>query len=296
MYMNYITDRVYVTKRFVGFTIHIYLTVLYGKFTANKIIQNANVYLNGLLLKKKTNTILYLGDIVEFCLHRRNSNCIPVFDFLDIVDEGTSYVVINKNSNTITHSICEYVRCTLSDKLLYLYPQLFCVPRCGIVHRLDKFTVGIIIVVCSLFMYYNFLENLRSSSVVRVYETIVHGVLLLSGCIDVPVETCPSNTQRVTTSALGKYAITFYCIKESFINFTYVAVYLGTGRKHQIRVHFNCINHPVVGDILYEGANTYCDISKPVLHARQIIFKSCRNRSVLIFLQVCYTIRVYLSR
>lgn len=295
MYLRCIVERICVTKRFVGFSIYTYLTALYGKFIANNIMQNVNIYLNGLLLCKTTNTLLYLDDILEFRLHGRTSSYIPVFDFLDVVEEGTSYALINKNSSTITHSLSEYIRYTLSNKLLYFYPQLYCVPRCGIVHRLDKFTMGIIIVAHSLFMYYNFLENLRNSSVTRVYETIVHGTLSLGGCINVPIKTCSNTTQRVTTHVLGKYSITFYCIIKSLINHTYVAVYLGTGRKHQIRVHFSCINYPIVGDILYEGADVCCDVSKPVLCARQIIFKNCRNRFVFIFLQVCYGVRMYLS-
>jgi RluA family pseudouridine synthase len=296
MYLNYIFDRICVTTRFVGFSVYIYLTVLYGKFTANNIIQNANIYLNGSLLCKGTDTTLYFEDIIEFCLHKKNSNFIPVFDFLDIIHEETSYVTLNKNSSTITHSLCECTKYTLSNKLLYFYPQLYCVPRCGIVHRLDKFTVGIIIVVCSLFMYYNFLENLRNSSVTRVYETIVHGVLYLDGCINVPIKTCSNVTQRVISNVFGKYSITFYCVIKQLIDYTYVAVYLGTGRKHQIRAHFSCIKHPIVGDILYGGAAICCDMYKPVLYARQIIFKNCRNRSVFIFLQVCHSVRVYLSR
>ena len=53
----------------------------------------------------------------------------------------------------------------------------------------------------------------------------------------------------------GKEAVTFFTVKQRFINHTLVECHLMTGRTHQIRVHFAAINHPVEGDPLYSGKN-----------------------------------------
>ncbi len=49
------------------------------------------------------------------------------------------------------------------------------------------------------------------------------------------------------TEKNSKEAITQYRVLERFENYTLVQASLMTGRTHQIRVHFEYINHPVVG-------------------------------------------------
>lgn len=54
-------------------------------------------------------------------------------------------------------------------------------------------------------------------------------------------------------------------------NYTLVLVKLHTGRTHQIRVHFNSIGHPVVGDKLYGGRRSRLEgLDRQFLHAKKI--------------------------
>jgi 23S rRNA pseudouridine1911/1915/1917 synthase len=53
--------------------------------------------------------------------------------------------------------------------------------------------------------------------------------------------------------------------------YTLILVKLHTGRTHQIRVHFNSINHPLMGDILYGGKRSFLDgLDRQFLHAKKI--------------------------
>ena len=51
----------------------------------------------------------------------------------------------------------------------------------------------------------------------------------------------------------GRRAVTHYTVVERYKNTTLVKCVLETGRTHQIRVHLSSINHPLVGDTLYDS-------------------------------------------
>jgi 23S rRNA pseudouridine1911/1915/1917 synthase len=53
--------------------------------------------------------------------------------------------------------------------------------------------------------------------------------------------------------------------------YTLLLVKLHTGRTHQIRVHFNSLGHPVVGDKLYGGKKTrLVGLNRQFIHAKKI--------------------------
>ena len=66
-----------------------------------------------------------------------------------------------------------------------------------------------------------------------------------------------------------KYAIYLICGNIADFNFAertfdIVECALGTGRTHQIRVHFASIGHPLLGDTLYGSSSPF--ISRQALH------------------------------
>ena len=68
----------------------------------------------------------------------------------------------------------------------------------------------------------------------------------------------------------GDNAITKYKVFKNYDGFSEVSIQLLTGRTHQIRVHFQSIGHPVLGDSLYgEESNL---IKRQALHAKKVEF------------------------
>ena len=69
----------------------------------------------------------------------------------------------------------------------------------------------------------------------------------------------------------GKEARTSYRVIERFGRAALVECRLETGRTHQIRVHFQHIRHPLVGDTVYRrGMRHGIDFPRQALHAAEL--------------------------
>ena len=70
-------------------------------------------------------------------------------------------------------------------------------------------------------------------------------------------------------NSLGLEAITNYKLIKEYTNYSLVEATLETGRMHQIRCHFELINHPLIGDKLY---NTKINENRVLLHSKKVSF------------------------
>jgi 23S rRNA pseudouridine1911/1915/1917 synthase len=93
----------------------------------------------------------------------------------------------------------------------------------------------------------------HAHSVTRRYLALVDGVLLQpSGVFDTLYGRDPRNRKRFSSRVeRGKPALTRYQVLARLPAATLVEVTPGTGRTHQIRVHFHDHGHPLVGDPEY---------------------------------------------
>jgi len=174
---------------------------------------------------------------------------------LDIVYEDDELLVINKPAGLVVHPAAGNWSGTLLNALLYYSPKLAEVPRCGIVHRLDKDTSGLLVVAKTLEAQTSLVRQLQARTVKREYRTIVWGQLWRNGKVDQPIGRHPHARTKMAVTKSGKPAITHYEILERFGTNTYLRCNLETGRTHQIRVHMQFLKAPMVGDPLYGIGN-----------------------------------------
>ena len=172
---------------------------------------------------------------------------------LDIVYEDADLLVINKPAGLVVHPAAGNPAGTLLNALLHHDAEQACLPRAGIVHRLDKSTSGLMMVARSLTAHKWLVDALQAHKVKREYLTVVNSVLTAGGCIDAPIGRHPVDRKRMAVVSGGKEAVTHYRVEERYRAHTLVRVQLETGRTHQIRVHMAYRHYPVVGDPVYGG-------------------------------------------
>lgn len=265
-----------------------YLTKHLEDFSRSKVqqlISEGLVFVNDERIK--ANYKVENGDVITVTIPEPEeidikSENIP----LEILYEDEDIVVINKPQGMVVHPGAGNPDGTLVNALLYHIDDLSGINgeiRPGIIHRLDKDTSGVLVVAKNDTAHVHLSEQLQNRTVKRTYWAIVHGQIPHEhGTIDAPIGRDPHDRQKFTVIKDGKEAITHFKVLEHFNHYTWVEVSLETGRTHQIRVHFNYINHPVAGDTTYGPRKTLKGKGQ-FLHARALEFIHPRTKETMHF-------------
>ena len=206
---------------------------------------------------------------------------------LSILYEDADLVAIDKPAGMVVHAGAGVCTGTLVNALLHRYETLSGLGgamRPGIVHRLDRFTSGVLLVAKNDAAHQSLAAQFAARNVEKVYLALVHGTVKAeSGRIDRPIARDPVRRTRMTARLReGRTAWTEYRVLRRIARaghagaFTLLEARIGTGRTHQIRVHLASIGHPVAGDTLY-GAPAKVEGHPPLgryfLHAHRIRFR-----------------------
>lgn len=200
---------------------------------------------------------------------------------LTILYDDDDMVAIDKPAGMVVHAGAGVHAGTVVNALLHRFGKLSSGGgplRPGIVHRLDRFTSGVLLAAKNDFAHQALAKQFSSREVEKVYIALVHGTVKPeSGRIERPIARDPVRRIRMTARLPhGRAARTEYRVLRRFAHFTLLEVRIGTGRTHQIRVHLSNAGHPVVGDTLY-GAPAKVEGRPPLgryfLHAQRIRFR-----------------------
>jgi 23S rRNA pseudouridine1911/1915/1917 synthase len=124
------------------------------------------------------------------------------------------------------------------------------------VHRLDKDTSGLLVVAKTDRALAGLAKQFKEKTAQRRYRAIVWGHLQPPlGRIEATLGRSPRDRKQFAVVSGGKEAATRYRTLEVFELFSLVELQLETGRTHQIRIHMQHAQHPVLGDPQYGGRN-----------------------------------------
>jgi len=216
---------------------------------------------------------------------------------LDILFEDKSLLVVNKPAGLVVHPAAGHEEHTLVNALLFhckgSLSGIGGVARPGIVHRLDKETSGCLVVAKNDETHIALSEQFANRVVKKVYHAIVCGeVPREAGEIHAAIARHPTHRKRmaVQDDSDGRAAHTSYRVLEKLNHATLVEAQIHTGRTHQIRVHFQHLGHPVVGDDTYGSTKNkrlkeLANYAAPrvLLHAKELSFIHPRTQKTLKF-------------
>ena len=201
-------------------------------------------------------------------------------DKLKILYEDKSIIVISKPSGLLTIGTNKEHNNTLYRKVSDYVKKQHKSNKIFIVHRLDKDTSGIIV----------FSKTEQAKRILqrnwdkfkRKYVALVEGKVAKGDTIkNYLAETKTLKTYITNDKKTGKLAITKYKPIKNNKEYTLLDIEILTGRKNQIRVHMESINHPIVGDKKYNSKknpirrmclhSTYLEFTLPVTNKRIVI-------------------------
>ena len=205
---------------------------------------------------------------------------------LDIIFEDENLLVVNKPAGLVVHPAAGHEEHTLVNALLHhckgSLSGIGGVARPGIVHRLDKETSGCLVVAKNDATHLALASQFAERIVQKIYHAIVCGIVPRdSGEIHAAIARHPTHRKRMAVhdDGDGRAAHTSYRVLERLNGATHMEAQIHTGRTHQIRVHFQHLGYPVVGDETY-GAKpnqrlieqTGYTAPRVLLHARDLSF------------------------
>ena len=200
-------------------------------------------------------------------------------DTLEIIYDDDDVVVVNKPVGCAAHASPGWLGPTVVGALLargYRISTTGPQERQGIVQRLDAGTSGLMLLAKHERSYISMKNQFRNRSIEKVYRTLIQGHIdPVEGSIDAPIGRHPREDYRFAVVADGKASITHYELIEYYQGASLLKVVLETGRTHQIRVHFNALRHPLVGDLAYGGDPVLAarlELKRPWLHAMELSF------------------------
>jgi 23S rRNA pseudouridine1911/1915/1917 synthase len=247
----------------------------YSRSRLQTWIREARVHVNG--SSGKPSTILKGSEEIDvepahLAALKARAEDIP----LVVLYEDASVVAIDKPAGMVVHAGAGVHAGTVVNALLHRFNLLSTVGgdlRPGIVHRLDRFTTGVLLVAKTDAAHRDLAGQFQSRKVEKVYQTLVEGQLTGPGRIEKPIARDPRNRARMTARlSTGRNALTDWKAIESYRGFTFLEIRIGTGRTHQIRAHMAALGHPVAGDRLYGGKPS--PWNRYFLHAHRLGFRS----------------------
>lgn len=250
-----------------------------------KMLKDNKVLVNNKLVKPSYK--VNIGDIIDYELINEECDILPQNIPLDIVYEDDDVIVVNKPNGMVVHPAPGNYKDTLVNALMYHFQNLSTVngpTRPGIVHRIDADTTGLLMVAKNDKAHEFLAKQLEDKTSHRIYQALVWGVIEEdTATIDAPIGRDEKDRKKMAvTSHNSKPAITNLRVLKRFKNATLIELKLETGRTHQIRVHMNYINHPVVNDPLY-GKRKLIDNSGQCLHAKELGFIHPTTHEFMLF-------------
>lgn len=244
---------------------------------AKRLIDDGFCVLDG--HRAKSGTRPAPGAAIVVRLVEPESDIVPEDIPLEVLLEDDSLIVVNKPAGIAAHPARGTPRGTLLNALAgHLHGRGGPQPRVTLVHRLDRDTSGAILAAKTVAVHRELKTQMDDGTLSRVYWALVRGLPEpRRDTISQPLGRERGDKLRMVVSSQGVEAVTHYEVLATDGDLSLVRAKLQTGRTHQIRVHFEWLGHPLVGERTYRGSRPRLDqldeaFVGQALHSRSLSF------------------------
>ncbi|MCQ2081395.1 MAG: RluA family pseudouridine synthase [Lachnospiraceae bacterium] len=219
--------------------------------------------------------ILKEGEELKITIDEEGSdNIVPTNIPIDIIYEDEDILVVNKGANLPVHPSMDHYTDTLGNAVAYYYES----KKESIVYRaltrLDRDTSGLVLIAKNIYAAGLLSKLISNNEIKKTYYAEVTGHMEdISGTINAPIARKEGSIiERCVDFDNGQVAVTHFNTLKYFDEYdvSLLEITLDTGRTHQIRVHMKHINHPLIGDFLYNPDYKY--INRQALHCARMSF------------------------
>lgn len=237
------------------------------------LFEDGAVRLNGRRAKK--GVMVAMGDALDVDVPEAASEPGAVADSaleLNVLHVDDALVFVDKAAGVPSQPLKPGEGGTVANALIAKFPEMAGIgddPReAGLCHRLDVETSGVLLAARTRPAW----EAMRAAfsterAVEKKYLALVRGPLADEGTIDVPLE--HSGDHVVPGISEGRTAITEFSVRARNGSYALVDVKLITGVLHQVRAHLAAVGAPIVGDVMYGGAEEE-GLTRFFLHAASL--------------------------
>ena len=209
------------------------------------------------------------GDNLKIVIPYDESDILPVEHSINILYEDEDVICIEKERGTPSHPSQNHHTDTLANYAIYHLKKSR--DEFHIVTRLDSLTSGVVLAAKNRYSASIMCTKEYNKTIEKKYLGLCRGVFdSKDGIVEAPIARCDDSIIKRCVSDSGKYSKTGYKILKDNGTNSLAEFQLFTGRTHQIRVHMNHINHPLVNDFLYD--NKANESEKFCLHCSEISF------------------------
>ncbi len=189
---------------------------------------------------------------------------------IKIIYEDEDFIAIDKPVGLLSVESDTETQCAFACVFEYL-SQNGKNARPYLLHRIDKETSGVLVFAKNPKIHSMLKMHWNEQVTLREYYAVVEGVMEQKE--DTVLSYLKENKNNLvysTQDPTGQKAITKYAVVEETEGYSLLRVQIETGKKNQIRVHMQSLNHPVVGDEKY--GCTKNPLKRLGLHASRLCF------------------------
>ena len=210
-----------------------------------------------------------LASLVKTTFFKNNFRILYEDDDLFACNKPSGLVVHAGSGHSNHDTLIDLAQAYLLDKGTVTEPAL--------VHRIDRDTSGVILIAKNKRMLRKLHETFKERSITKEYRALCHGRPPENeALIHVSLSRSDSrNTgMKMRVDTAGQSAKSRYVLQSYYNDISNVAVFLETGKTHQIRVHMAHIGAPIIGDVRYGSSDK--DAKRLKKHPRRLYLHAYR--------------------